>query len=138
MASKPKTFEMPLPVRLRDLLAGYDGQQDALGRSSAHVFRLEAEGRPPLYLKTEMSHPLGELAGEVSRLRWLASEGIACPEVIAHQTDEEREWLLMSALPGADLVSADHLSPSKECGSWRMRCGDCTASILPPAHSIID
>ena len=111
MASKPKTFEMPLPVRLRDLLAGYDGQQDALGRSSAHVFRLEAEGRPPLYLKTEMSHPLGELAGEVSRLRWLASEGIACPEVIAHQTDEEREWLLMSALPGADLVSADHLSP---------------------------
>lgn len=113
MANKPQTFEMPLPARLRDLLAGYDWRQDALGRSSAHVFRLEAEGCPPVYLKTEIFHPLGELTGEVSRLRWLASEGIACPAVIAHERDGEREWLLMSALPGADLVSADHL-PSVE------------------------
>lgn len=111
MADKPQTIDMSLPARLRDLLAGYHWQQDALGCSSAHVFRLEADGRAPVYLKTEIVHSLGELAGEVSRLQWLASHGIACPEVIAHEMDGEREWLLMGALPGTDLVSNDYLPP---------------------------
>ena len=111
MANKPQTIEMSLPARLRDLLAGYDWRPAELGRSPAHVFRLEAVGRAPIYLKTEIIHPLGELAGEVSRLRWLASKGLACPEVIAHETDGGREWLLMSALPGTDLVSNDRLPP---------------------------
>lgn len=110
MTSKAQTIEMSLPARLRDLLAGYDWRRDVLGRSSAHVFRLEADAREPFYLKTEIIHPLGELADEASRLRWLASEGIACPKVIAHEADDEREWLLISALPGADLVSDDRLS----------------------------
>ncbi|MDK4701074.1 aminoglycoside 3'-phosphotransferase [Rhizobium sp. CNPSo 4062] len=104
-------METSLPVRLRDLLAGYEWRQDGLGRSSAHVFRLEADGRAPVYLKTELADPLGELAGEVARLRWLASQGLACPEIIAHETDGEREWLLMSALPGRDFVSAERLQP---------------------------
>lgn len=111
MANKPQTIEMSLPARLRDLLAGYDWEQDTLGNSSAHVFRLEADGRAPVYLKTEIVHPLGELAGEVARLRWLASQGLACPEVIAHEVDGEREWLLMSALSGTDFVSDDRLPP---------------------------
>ncbi|PST19334.1 APH(3') family aminoglycoside O-phosphotransferase [Rhizobium sp. JAB6] len=111
MASKPQFMETSLPVRLRDLLAGYEWRQDALGRSSAHVFRLEADGRAPVYLKTELADALGELAGEVARLRWLTSQGLACPEVIAHEKDDEREWLLMSALPGCDLVSAERLQP---------------------------
>ena len=111
MASKPQFMETSLPVRLRDLLAGYEWRQDGLGRSSAHVFRLEADRRAPVYLKTELADPLGELAGEVARLRWLASQGLACPEIIAHETDDEREWLLMSALHGSDLVSAEWLQP---------------------------
>lgn len=111
MAYKPQTIEMSLPARLRDLLAGYDWKQDTLGRSPARVFRLEADGYAPVYLKTEIVHPLSELAGEVSRLRWLASQGLACPEVIAHETDGEREWLLMSALAGTDFVSDDRLPP---------------------------
>lgn len=111
MASKPEFMEISLPERLRDLLAGYEWRQDALGRSSAHVFRLEAIGRAPVYLKTEPADPLGELAGEVARLRWLTSQGLTCPEIIAHEGDGEREWLLTSALPGADLVSAKRLPP---------------------------
>ncbi len=111
MAGKPQFMETSLPVRLRDLLAGYEWRQDALGRSSAHVFRLEANGRAPVYLKTEPTDPLGELTGEVARLRWLASQGLACPNVIAHEKDGEREWLLMSALSGSDLVSAERLQP---------------------------
>ncbi len=113
MSSKPEFVEISLPERLRDLLAGYEWRQDALGRSSAHVFRLEAIGRAPVYLKTEPADPLGELAGEVARLRWLASQGFACPQVIAHETDGEREWLLMSALGGADFVSADQVPPTE-------------------------
>jgi aminoglycoside 3'-phosphotransferase-2 len=111
MASKPQFMETSIPVRLRDALAGYEWRQDALGRSSAHVFRLEADGRAPVYLKTEPVDPLGELAGEVARLQWLTSRGLACPEVIAHEQEDEREWLLMSALPGRDLVSAARLQP---------------------------
>ncbi|ENN87859.1 putative aminoglycoside 3'-phosphotransferase protein [Rhizobium freirei PRF 81] len=113
MASKPQAFELSLPSRLRDMLVGYEWRQDALGRSSAHVFRLEADGRAPVYLKTELVHPLSELPGEVARLRWLASRGFACPQVIAHERDEEREWLLMSALRGADLVSEEGMSPAE-------------------------
>jgi aminoglycoside 3'-phosphotransferase-2 len=111
MANKPEFSIVSLPPRLRDLLAGYDWRQDALGRSEAHVFRLEADGRAPVYLKTEPADPLGELAGEVARLRWLASQGFACPQVLAHETDGEREWLLMSAPAGADFVSADQVPP---------------------------
>ncbi|WP_188112553.1 APH(3')-II family aminoglycoside O-phosphotransferase [Rhizobium tropici] len=113
MASKPQFMETPIPMRLRDALAGYEWRQDALGRSSAHVFRLEADGRAPVYLKTELVDPLGELTDEVARLRWLASQGLACPDVIAHESDGEREWLLMSALPGSDLVS-EELTPPVE------------------------
>ncbi|MBN8951395.1 MULTISPECIES: APH(3')-II family aminoglycoside O-phosphotransferase [unclassified Rhizobium] len=111
MASKPQFLETSIPAPLGDLLAGYEWRQDALGRSSAHVFRLEADGRAPVYLKTELVDPLGELAGEVARLRWLAAQGLACPEVIAHERDNEREWLLMSALPGRDFVKEELLSP---------------------------
>ncbi|MGV1756059.1 APH(3')-II family aminoglycoside O-phosphotransferase [Rhizobium sp. A22-96] len=113
MAGKRQFMETPIPVPLRDLLAGYEWRQDALGRSSAHVFRLEADGRAPVYLKTEPVAPLGELAGEAARLRWLRSQGLACPEIVAHVKDEEREWLLMSALPGSDLVSAELMSPAE-------------------------
>lgn len=112
MVGKPQFMETSIPVRLRDLLADYEWQQDARGRSSAHVFRLEADGRAPVYLKTELVDPLGELAGEVARLRWLTSQGLACPDIIAHARDDEREWLLMSALPGNDFVSAELMSPA--------------------------
>ncbi|NLS19535.1 aminoglycoside 3'-phosphotransferase [Rhizobium sp. P40RR-XXII] len=111
MAGEPQFMEASIPARLRGLLAGYEWRQDVLGRSSAHVFRLEADGRAPVYLKTELADPLGELTGEVARLRWLASQGLTCPDVIAHEKDGEREWLLMSALSGNDLVSAERLQP---------------------------
>ncbi|MFK0162460.1 APH(3')-II family aminoglycoside O-phosphotransferase [Rhizobium sp. NPDC090279] len=111
MTSKPQFMETSIPVRLRDALTGYEWRQDAVGRSSAHVFHLEADGRVPVYLKTELADPLGELAGEVARLRWLTSQGLACPDIIAHEKDGKREWLLMSALPGSDLVRAKLLQP---------------------------
>ena len=92
-------------------LSGYRFERDALGRSAASVFRLEARGLPTLYLKVEEAGPFGELADEAARLHWLKASGLPCPDVIAEDTDGARNRLLISALPGADLASASALTP---------------------------
>jgi aminoglycoside 3'-phosphotransferase II len=102
-----------LPASLRSHLGGYEWRRDALGRSSACVFRLEGEGRPGLYLKVEEAGPFSELSDEAVRLAWLAGQGLQCPEVVAHESDGDRNFLLMTALPGADLVSVATLLPEE-------------------------
>ncbi|MGO7365915.1 APH(3')-II family aminoglycoside O-phosphotransferase [Rhizobium leguminosarum] len=92
-------------------LAGYRFQRDALGRSAARVFRLEALGLPTLYLKVEEAGDFGELADEAARLRWLQTSGLPCPDVIAEDSDGVHNRLLISALPGSDLTSASALTP---------------------------
>ncbi|WP_027683665.1 APH(3')-II family aminoglycoside O-phosphotransferase [Rhizobium leguminosarum] len=92
-------------------LAGYRFERDALGRSAASVFRLEALGLPALYLKVEEAGDFGELADEAARLRWLQSSGLPCPVVIARESDGVHNRLLISALPGNDLASATALTP---------------------------
>lgn len=99
----------PGPLGAR--LSGYRMERDALGKSAASVFRLEGEGLPALYLKVEAAGPFGELADEAARLGWLKTSGLACPDVIARESDGERNWLLLSALPGSDLASAAALTP---------------------------
>ncbi|QKK18613.1 APH(3') family aminoglycoside O-phosphotransferase [Rhizobium indicum] len=92
-------------------LAGYRFERDALGRSAASVFRLEALGLPTLYLKVEEVGPFGELADEAARLRWVKASGLSCPGVIAEDSDGAHNRLLISALPGSDLASAPVLTP---------------------------
>ncbi|MBY2931243.1 aminoglycoside 3'-phosphotransferase [Rhizobium leguminosarum] len=92
-------------------MAGYRFERDALGRSAASVFRLEALGLPTLYLKVEQAGPFGELADEAARLRWLKTSGLPCPDVIAEDSDGVHNRLLISALPGSDLTSASALTP---------------------------
>lgn len=117
-----------LPVSLRSHLGGYEWRRDALGRSAACVFRLEGEGRPGLYLKGEEAGPFCELADEAERLVWLRSQGLDCPEVIAYESDGERSFLLMTALPGADLVTATALLPEERI--------EILASALSTLHSL--
>ncbi|MBB3590148.1 aminoglycoside 3'-phosphotransferase-2 [Rhizobium sp. BK529] len=117
-----------LPVSLRSHLGGYQWRRDALGRSSACVFRLEGEGRPGLYLKGEEAGPFCELADEAERLVWLRSQGLDCPEVIAYESDGERSFLLMTALPGADLVTAAVLLPEERV--------EILASALSTLHNL--
>ncbi|MBB3462035.1 APH(3')-II family aminoglycoside O-phosphotransferase [Rhizobium sp. BK377] len=117
-----------LPVSLRSHLGGYEWRRDALGRSSACVFRLEGEKRPGLYLKVEEEGPFCELADEAERLVWLRSRGLDCPEVIAHESDGERSFLLMTALPGADLVTAAALLPEERV--------EILASALSTLHNL--
>ncbi|MBB2796426.1 UNVERIFIED_ORG: aminoglycoside 3'-phosphotransferase-2 [Rhizobium pisi] len=105
------TFSKTLPAALGERLSGYRFERDALGRSGASVFRLQGEGLPALYLKVEAAGPFGELADEAARLSWLKAVGLPCPDVIARESDGERNWLLIGALPGTDLASASALTP---------------------------
>ncbi|KAF5883504.1 APH(3') family aminoglycoside O-phosphotransferase [Rhizobium sp. PEPV16] len=104
--------DQPPPASALDArLAGYRFERDALGRSAASVFRLEAPGLPTLYLKVEEVGPFGELADEAARLRWVKASGLPCPDIIAEDSDGARNRLLISALPGSDLASASVLTP---------------------------
>ncbi|RWX08934.1 aminoglycoside 3'-phosphotransferase [Rhizobium hidalgonense] len=106
------TFPRTLPAGpFGDRLSGYRLERDGLGRSAASVFRLEGEGLSALYLKVELAGTFGEIADEAARLGWLKAAGLPCPDVIAEQSDGERNWLLIGALPGADLASASTLTP---------------------------
>jgi len=98
-----------LPPAWRRRLAHYQWSRQTIGRSSAAVFRLTAPDGTVLFVKTEPVSPPDALAGEAARLRWLATRGIACPHVLDLDDHADRQWLLISALPGHDLASSAHL-----------------------------
>jgi aminoglycoside 3'-phosphotransferase-2 len=98
------------PTAWRDRLAGYAFDPVDTGCSEATVYRLTADGRPTLFLKVESAGPLAELPDEAARLRWLSGTGIPCAPVEAAVDAGGREWLLLGAVPGTDLLAAG-LSP---------------------------
>lgn len=102
-----------LPRAWQSSLAGFTCSFQTTGRSQATAFRLEATGRPTLYLKTELSGPFSELPWEVARLRWLAENGIACPRVLAATQEGGREWLMMTAVAGHDLAAPPNREPAQ-------------------------
>lgn len=94
-------------------LAGYSWVRQSGGCSGAAVFRLQASDRPLLFVKTESVSPFGELRNEAARLHWLAQRGIDCPRVLAEAWGDDRDWLLMSGVPGIDLASSRDLEPQE-------------------------
>jgi aminoglycoside 3'-phosphotransferase II len=101
--------EIDLPPALASALSGYAWSRQTIGHSDAKVFRLAADSRPPLFLKTERLGTFAELADEAARLGWLAGQGIPGPHVIALENLDGRVWLLMTAVAGKDLASSGHM-----------------------------
>lgn len=86
------------------------------GESGDFVFR---RGDGHAFAKIAPASRRGELAGERDRLIWLKGRGVACPEVINWQEEQEGACLVITAIPGvpaADLSGADLLKawPSME------------------------
>jgi len=95
------------PASWHARLAGYRWSAQDTGCSEADVFRLDADGRPSLFVKRELAAPLAELRGEAARLRWLAAAGIACAPVLDLAPSGGHDWLLLGALPGRDLLASN-------------------------------
>ncbi|HEY8576989.1 MAG TPA: APH(3') family aminoglycoside O-phosphotransferase [Devosia sp.] len=92
-----------LPLRLV-ALASREWSRVTIGKSQAAVWRLEAPGET-LFLKSAPRHCANPLDIEVDRLAWLATTGLPCPAVLDFVEGEDTEWLLMSAVAGADLTT---------------------------------
>lgn len=101
----PDMPETDLPRVIRLAATGYAWQRQTIGQSSAGVFMLTADGKPPLFLKVEDAGAFAELPDEAARLRWLGTQGVPCPTVLAFETHAGSNWLLMNAIAGGDLVS---------------------------------
>lgn len=101
------------PATWRDRLQGYKWTQQTIGCSEAAVSRLHAQSMPTLFVKSEPAHPLGELREEAARLRWLSTTGIGCPQVLDEKCEAQQNWLLLTAVPGDDLLAAPLDSPDK-------------------------
>ena len=100
-----------MPPVWRRRLAAYRWERQSAGLSGADLFRLEARGKPSLFVKVEEATPFSEVQAEALRLPWLGERGIACPTCLDFQAYESRNWLLTSALPGRDAASLPEVAP---------------------------
>jgi len=103
----------PLPAAWQTRLAAYACTVQDTGCSEASVWRLSATGQPTLFAKAEAAGPLAELRDEAARLRWLAQAGIPCAPLLDEIHEADKDWLLLGAVPGDDLLAAA-LPPQKK------------------------
>ena len=104
---------MNIPRKWREQFPQALIEQQAIGESRADVFRLRQDGGADLFLKAEPVDEFGELAHEIERLRWLQQVNLPAPVVLDALTENHHHWLLMTAVPGQDLASANTLSAAQ-------------------------
>lgn len=107
---------MHIPTKWLEKYAGALVERQAIGESQADVFRIRCGNQDDMFLKSETIDVLSELPDEIERLRWLKRVDVPAPTVIDTATESNRHWLLMSAVPGQDLASANGLPPSQVIG----------------------
>ncbi|PZX29283.1 Aminoglycoside 3'-phosphotransferase [Cupriavidus phytorum] len=108
--------DMSIPNKWREPFREASIERQTIGESGADVFRIRRHDGKELFLKSEPAGSLSELPDEIARLRWLNRLGLPAPSVLDTTTEENRHWLLMTALPGRDLASATDLSPPQVIG----------------------
>ncbi len=90
-----------IPESISGMLTGYHWSEVSIGQSSAKVFRLQRPGGLTYYLKIAHKLPQRDLLDESEALKWL-SDKLPVPEVICFDGDDDRDYLLISGLPGTD------------------------------------
>ena len=90
---------IPLPAPLAALVDGYDWRREEAGESGGAVHRLEAAGRPALYLKYGRGRIADDVADEAARLRWLVGR-LPVPAIVAAVGVADEAWLLSTAIDG--------------------------------------
>ncbi|MGF6240043.1 aminoglycoside 3'-phosphotransferase-2 [Paraburkholderia sp. GAS38] len=111
---------MHIPTRWRKKFAGARVERQVIGESGAEVLRIRCRSGEYLFLKSEPTGLPSELPGEVERLRWMKRLDLPAPTVLDDAVEDNRHWLLMTAVPGFDLASAKDLSPSQVVGILAM------------------
>lgn len=102
-----------IPDAWAERLAGCHIQAQRNGASGAAVLRVERNGGPAGFLKSEPADAFSELPDEVARLRWLKSQGLPAPDVLDAREHDGRHWLWMTAVPGMDLEAVSALAPQQ-------------------------
>ncbi|MBI2849860.1 MAG: aminoglycoside 3'-phosphotransferase [Chloroflexi bacterium] len=94
-----------LPQSLKELITGYTWNQVTIGESGAKVFCLKRNHHPTYYLKMAHKLPRRDLLEENSVLRWLRNK-LPVPEVIHFAEDDNRDYILLSEMPGTNAVDS--------------------------------
>ncbi len=98
-----------VPEPLQPFVAGAAWSRITVGESLSDIFRLDRSGQAALYLKIAPRVRRMELLQEKQRLDWLQGR-LPVPAVVGYETDDRKEYLLLTALPGrhvADLSAAE-------------------------------
>jgi aminoglycoside 3'-phosphotransferase-2 len=88
-------------------------ERQTIGESGAEVSRIRCLSGKHLFVKSEPIGAQSELPQEIERLRWMNRLALPGPTVLDVTTENNRHWLLMSAVPGQDLASANDLSATQ-------------------------
>ena len=91
------TASVPDPVR--SAVKGYDWTPATDGESGGAVFRLEAHGRPTMYLKCGTGRVADDITAEMARLSWFAGR-LPVPEVLHFVRSQGAAYMLTTAVPG--------------------------------------
>jgi aminoglycoside phosphotransferase len=76
-----------------------------VGESRSDVYRLDWPGRVS-FLKVSPVSPVAELFAERERLDWLRGR-LPVPQVLGYAAEDDREYLLLTAIPGIDTSSTE-------------------------------
>jgi aminoglycoside phosphotransferase len=93
-----------LPAELADLVAGASLVPVGVGRSGSVVARVVRPSSDLILKLVARGGPAPALEPEAERLRWLVGR-FPTPEVVLHGADEAAEWLVTTALDGADATA---------------------------------